>query len=174
MIYKNSKQKQLLIRVDEVTYRALQAHADQMGQTVSSVVREAIAEHLSLSQTKLIAAELQSALKKITEQVIVFENSLPEITGSLKSIVRSLSEIRVELESLRTAVSTVAFFSALMVELFKTRIFQKATGLKDEEYERFKKAWELSHERADLRVESLLGERIWKRKFNPLVDPLKK
>ena len=164
--------KELHIRLDKKTFYALQSLADQKGQSVSSVIREAIAEFLSFSETKNTINELKTVLRKLTEQVIIFENSLPELTAFMRMLNQNLRDLRVELEEMRKAVEVSTFFSALVAEILKVRIFQtKALGLSQQEYNIFKNTWQLSHERADLRVQALLGKRVWKRKFNPVKPP---
>ena len=117
--------------------------------------------------------KLVRASDDLSEQAALFSATVDRLIAILRQQNLQLNELVTLVSELKEVLEVNCFWTALLVELFKVRIIQtKAFGLPEEEFEKFKKTWELSHERADKHVEVLLGRRVWKNLFDPTQDPL--
>ena len=151
--------KQLTIRLDKKVYKSLKSICGQNGRKMADVIREALSQYLSYSEAREVAGKMREASEKLIGLVRGMEDELSDFRAELTLLRRELRE-------LRKAIEVNCFWSALAVELIKSRIFNSKVLTKDE-YEMYKKVWMKAHEKADERIEVLLNKRIWNKKFNP-------
>lgn len=155
--------------LDVNLYKALKSISDRKRLSVSDVVREALIEYTGLSEAKELAKRLKEASDDLRLVVKVIEEyRLPEVRAELKELTCQVRDLKEILNKLMKQVEVICFWSALATELIKTKLFNTRT-LTKEEYEQYKKLWNLAHEKADERVESLTGKKVWNKKFNPQV-----
>ena len=167
------KRKKLTLWLDEKTILALQTIRAQTSISMSSLVRQALYNYFSQTEIKNVAEKLQFINENLLVEFENFKNHrLPEMRAEVRELAYQVKQLNFRLDKLTEALEVVAFWGALISELIKVRLFN-TKSLSQEEYERFKKLWYLAHERADARIESLMGKRVWKQKFDPEKDPLK-
>ena len=170
---KTSTTKKVAFWLDQKTILALQTIRAQTGLSMSSAVREALHNYFSFSEVKEAAKKLQQISENLLVEVKTFEEyRLPEMRAEIREMIYQIKQLNSRLNNLTEALEVVAFWAALALEILKTRIFN-TTPLSPQEYEKFKKLWHLAHERADARIETLMGKRIWKQKFDPEKNSLK-
>ena len=170
---KPKKLKKVTFWLDQESLLSLQVLRDKKSLSVSAILREALREYLTLSETREALKKIEKAAEDLKTEAKIFEEyRMPEIKAELKELTFQVKQLNSQINKLTETLEVVAFWGSLVCELIKTRIFN-TTPLSNEEYERFKKFWHLAHERADARIESLMGKRVWKNKFSPEKDPLK-
>ena len=165
-----TRKKEVRVFLDPSVHQALLAQKDRTGKSLSALVGEAVERHLFYSDLRVEvrkAGEIMRDVNRLLELVGA------ELTGLGEAVRRFERNTNRELEELKKWNRVAAFWVALLVEFFKMRFTQARLGISDEDFETFKKAWRLSHERADARMESLTGERVWKGGFDPERDPLR-
>lgn len=140
-------------------HSALLAQKARTGRSLSSLVEEAIENYL-------FHLELASEVRRAGEAMREVRAALSDLRAVMEDLERTLSE-------LKSWARVSAFWGALLTELFKSRLFQ-TRKLDDKELEVFRSLWRRAHEAADLRLEALTGERVWKGGFDPEVPPGKK
>ncbi len=159
--------RKIEIRLDDKTYETLKSLSVQKGLSVSSLVREALAEHLALSEVKNLFKKVNEAMEDVkTITRSLEEYRIPELTAEFKEVNFQLKSLKEEIQRFEKLFEVNLFWGALIAELIKARLFNTQV-LGDKEYEAYKKLWEAAHEKADERVESLVGKKVWNRRFNP-------
>jgi len=170
---KSKKLKKVTFWLDQESLLSLQVLRDKKSLSVSAILREALREYLTLSETREVLKKVEKAAEDLkTEARILEEHRVPELKAEIKELAFQVKQLNSRINKLTETLEVVAFWGSLVCELIKTRIFN-TSSLTNEEYERFKKFWWLAHERADARIESLMGKRVWKGRFEPEKDPLK-
>ena len=173
MSQKTRKMKRVVVWLDQDTIRTLQSFQDKLSLSSSSIVRQALHEYFAIPEQKEIAKKLQEISQDLLTELKIFEeHRIPELKSEIQELAYQIKQFNFKLDKLTEALEVVAFWGALISELIKVRLFN-TKSLSQEEYERFKKLWYLAHERADARIESLLGKQVWKQKFDPEKNPLK-
>jgi len=166
--------KRVAVWLDQESILTLQVLRDKLSLSTSAILRQALREYLSLPETKEIAKRLQQVAENFLTEVKIFEeHRIPEIKSELKELTYQVKQLNFRLDKLTEALEVVAFWGALVSELIKVRLFN-TKSLSPEEYEKFKNMWQGAHEAADVRIENLLGKRVWNKKFNPEKNPLEK
>jgi len=169
-----SERKKLTVWLDKKTIQSIQVIREQTGLSISSLVKQALLNYFSHNEIKNAAERLQRISENISVELKNFEEyRLPEIRAEVREMIYQIKQLNSRFDQLVQLLEVVAFWSALAVELFKTRLFN-TRPLSPEEYENYKTLWQKVHEIADARVESLLGKRIWKQQFDPARNPLEK
>jgi len=167
----DEKKKIVSFSLDQKFLQDLQSYAEKEGVSVSDIVRRALQNYLNKEEA---LEKIVSASDDLSEQAALLASVVDRLVSVLRQQNLQLTNLVSLTQDLKEVLEVVCFWTALIVELFKVRILQtKLFGLSEEEFEVFKRVWELSHERADKRVESLLGRRVWKHIFDPTKDPLK-
>jgi len=156
------QKKDLHVTLDRKTFELLEEVASRQGVSKSTLIQQSILEHFGLLELNESLGKLERVAEKFLLQSRKTEELLDEFSLNLKALVKEVSELKKLFE-------INLFWTVLLTELFKTRLFQ-TRQLSDKEYQTFKKAWEAVHELADSRLEKLIGKKVWRGKFDPKAE----
>ncbi|MDQ7032243.1 MAG: ribbon-helix-helix domain-containing protein [Desulfonauticus sp.] len=146
------------VMLEEDLFRALKSRSERTGQSISHIVRQAVENYLWLSEKE---AELTRAGKLIDQLREEFQEQREE-----------LEQIKERMEQLEEWQRRNLFWTALLTELVKTKLFtQYFNKIDDQLYKQFKNTWRKLHEVADWRVEKLTKQKVWDGTFDPIESP---
>ena len=154
------------IRLHPSLHSVLLSQKSRTGRSISSLVEEAVRNYLYHS-------ELQMEIRRAAEIMKLVSQELENVQEALSELVvfrKTLNETNRTLRELLKWNRVSAFWGALLVELFKMKLFQ-TRRLSNEEFDLFKTAWHAAHEYADERIFSLTKEKVWRQGFDPKKEP---